>query len=255
MIYQRKITLLLFILTSGFTGAQNQPPKWIGTFEDRLSFQFAVTSLTIRSDSTFTLQTQDPILPYTFTLTPYRNQGKWIMQNNEIILNPDKAPRQNTVNLIEKYVEGQDSITIRVNHNVQLFENEQLIETKPFKFDMFSVYVNKRRNYYNLVRHRVRRVCGFAPRIKNQVIVDSTNTFKIARTKIKKLSMLTYGFAQPVDLNVTNSKSNYYEIHVTQPMDIERMPRSKKVIIAGNTAFFYESNGKVNKWLNPLVRQ
>jgi hypothetical protein len=244
MIYQKKVALLLFCLTTSFSWAQEPKPTWIGTYKD-VGGSFSITTLTINADSTFTLQTPDPILPYPFV--PYRNQGKWIMQNNEIILNPDKTPRLKTIKLIEKQIENQDSITIHINYNVQLFENEQFIETKPFQFDMFSVYVNKSRNYHHLVRHRVVRICGFAPRIKNQIVVDSTNTFKIARTNVKKLGIMTYGFAGYVELNVTDSKSNYYEIQVIQPMDVERMPRSKKVIIAGNTAFFYEANGKVSK--------
>jgi len=57
---------------------------------------------------------------------------------------------------------------------------------------------------------------------------------------------MTYGFDRAFELDISDPKSNFIEIDIIQPIDVERSPRNKKVIIKGNTAYFYERNGKVD---------
>jgi len=54
------------------------------------------------------------------------------------------------------------------------------------------------------------------------------------------------GFEKPVEMPVSNPSANYFEITVVQPVDRERTPRSKKVVVKGKHAFYYERNGKVD---------
>ena len=97
----------------------------------------------------------------------------------------------------------------------------------------------------------------FSSQVKNQIIVDSRNRFKIAKVEVKKLSIITYGFDDPYELVVSNPGSNYFEINIVQPVDKERAPRSKKVRIIDGVAYFYERNGKVDiSWMaNGLAKK
>lgn len=85
--------------------------------------------------------------------------------------------------------------------------------------------------------------------------LDSTNTITIARKDIEKIGVYTYGLIDFVELKTQNPNTDYFEIDIVVPVDKERMPRSKKVIIRGKKAFFYEKNGEVKKSLNPLYKK
>ena len=99
------------------------------------------------------------------------------------------------------------------------------------------------------------RRCIWAPRIRNRVDLDSAKTFKIAKTNIEKIGVYTYGFTTFLELETQNPKSDYFEIDIIVPVDKERMPRNKKVIIKGKKAYFYEVMGELKKSLNPLYRK
>lgn len=89
------------------------------------------------------------------------------------------------------------------------------------------------------------RHCTFTPEVKRQHILDSSNTVRFLLKKIEKIGVYTYGFDTKKELIPQDPHSNYFEITILQPVDIERTPRSKKVIIKGKHAFFYEIHGKV----------
>lgn len=46
---------------------------------------------------------------------------------------------------------------------------------------------------------------------------------------------------------------NKFEVNVNHPIDIERMPKSKEVILKKKKAYFYERGGKEIKSLLPLI--
>ena len=73
--------------------------------------------------------------------------------------------------------------------------------------------------------------CAWAPRIRNRVNLDSSNTFKITKKDIQKIGVYTYGFTDFIEIKTENINSDHYEIDVMIPVDKERMPRNKKVII------------------------
>lgn len=137
-----------------------------------------------------------------------------------------------------------------------MYENEKFIKRKKTEFELLTLYFNKKRKYKHLTREWWKeRSCAWAPRIRNRVNLDSTNTFKIAKKHIERIGIYTYGFTDFIELKIENKNSDYYEIDVVVPIDKERMPRNKKVIIKGNRAYFYEIKGKVKKSLNNLWKK
>ncbi|MEL7003031.1 MAG: hypothetical protein AAFN93_09895 [Bacteroidota bacterium] len=158
--------------------------------------------------------------------------------------------------MTEKKIGLRDSIKIKINHYNEVYENEVLQERSITSFDLMTIYFNKKRKYQNLTHEDYKTgSCAWAPRVRNRVNLDATNTFRIARMDIQKIGIYTYGFTDFVELSIEDNNSDYYEIDVIVPIDKERMPRSKKVIVKGKKAYFYEIKGKVNKSLSPLYKK
>ena len=122
---------------------------------------------------------------------------------------------------------------------------------------MLTLKLNGKKKAYNLRHGFMFRGCLFTPKVKNQLILDSLNTVKISRRDLESLSVFSYGFDMFIDLKIENEKSNYLEISITQPVDRERMPRDKEVIVKGGKAFYYERNGKIvtSGMLSPLEKE
>lgn len=239
------LTILALTLNSQ---AQSEASEYIGKYSD------IITELELKSDGTFNLRTTDYVYPQTFK--DYTNKGQWILTDGEVILNPDLKKHEPKVKIIEKEIGLKDSIKIKVNHYVEIYENQILIETKRTEFELLTLYFNKKRKYRHLTREWLKEGrCAWAPRIRNRVNLDSTNTFSIAKTNIEKIGIYTYGFTDFIELKPENKNSDYYEIDVTIPIDKERMPRNKKVIIKGKRAYFYEVKGEVKKSLNNLWKK
>ena len=222
--------VFLLVFVSGYS--QTTIKKILGTYSDD------ITELKLNADSTYVLTTPDFVFPYTFQI--YQNQGRWTMADNTVILNPDKKPRLPTVSITEKVISGWDSVEIKIRYHLEVYKNEVLIGQEPTDLRLMTLYLNKPKNYHHLVRSPVNRVCAFAARVKKQYVVDSSNTVKLGKQKVEKIGVYTYGFSEPIELFSSNPNSNYYEVKIIQPIDDERTPRSKKVIIKGNKAFFYE---------------
>ena len=238
----------LFLLTNVLENGQTRTEKIIGRYSDD------VTQLELKADSTYVLITPDYVFPYTYQ--SFANRGNWTMAGNAVVLNPGKKPRLPEVSLIERVISG-DSIEIKINYQTEVYENEVLKGQEPREFELMTLYINKPKNYRHLVHHPVNRVCAFAPRVKNQYVVDHTNTVKLAKQNVEKIGVYTYGFLKTVELFPTNPNANYYEVKIIQPIDKERMPRSKKVIVKGNKAFYYEYRGTLptsGLWINSLKR-
>lgn len=69
-----------------------------------------------------------------------------------------------------------------------------------------------------------------------------------------KIGIFTYGFEDIKWIKVSNKNSDYFEIEIIQQVDIERTPRNREIIVKGNRAYFYKSNGKIDKSLTFLMR-
>ncbi len=235
--------------------AQNDISEYVGTYGDWMPNGKALaTELELKTDGTFKLRTVDNIYPQTFS--NYTNKGVWVLKDNEVILNPTLERREPKVEIREKQIGIRDSIEIKINHYNEFYENENLIEKKKTEFDILTLYFNKKRKFRHLTREWYDTgSCAWAPRIKNRVNLDSTNTFRVAKKDIEKIGIYTYGFTDFIELDTKNPNSDYFEIDVIVPVDKERMPRNKRVIIKGNRAYFYEIKGKVKKSLNPLWKK
>jgi hypothetical protein len=236
---KKEIVITLLILISSLGHSQNYNENYSGLYEDLI-----LTKLSLNVDGTFDLEYPDPVFPYTMKV--YKTKGIWISSGNEITLNPKQTVGKTEVKISESKTEPQDSVILKINYSLKKFKNDELIEVSSFEFDQMTIFVNKKKNYYNLVRGYKRKRCAFAPTIKNQIIVDSSNTFKITKEQIKKIGIMTYGFDQVVEFNISDPKSNLITIDIIQPVDVERSPKNKKVIIKGNTAYFHERKGKVD---------
>lgn len=232
----RLVTIILL-----FTVVVGYGQKGKGMFTGRYADD--VTELIIHADRTFELKTPDYVYPYTFTV--YQNRGVWIDSGNVLTLNPDKEKRGVQVHLSERVIRGSDSIEIKINYLTELYEQEVLVGQQPFDFERLTLYINKRRHYHNVVHKPIIRICAFAPRVKKQIVVDSSNTFRLPKTKVERLGMFTYGFERVVELKPLNPEANYFEVTIIQSIDKERTPRSKRVIIKGKYAYYYEQRGKI----------
>lgn len=248
--------MLFIVLLTVHLQAQNKKSEFVGTYGDMIlaNGEFSGTELELKADGTFRLRTTDYVYPQTFK--DYTNEGKWILKDGEVILNPDLKRRKPIVNITEKQIGLKDSIKIKLNHYVELYEKQNLIKKQKTEFELLTLYFNKRRKYINLTREWFKEGrCAWAPRIKNRVNLDATNTFKIAKKDIEKIGIYTYGFTDFIELKTEHKKSDYYEIDVLISIDKERMPRNKKVIIKGNRAYFHEIKGKVSKSLTSLWKK
>lgn len=212
------------------------------------------TKLILRADSTFELRSVDNVFPQTFQY--YTNSGHWLLQHGEVILNPALEKRHPAVVLTEKTVGLKDSIQIKVNYYLELYEDNKWVERKESDFELLTLFFNKKKKYVHLTRESYDLgSCAWAPRIKRRINIDSANTFKVARQELDKIGVYSYGFTEFIELPIQNRASDYLEIEIVVPVDKERMPRSKKVIIKGKKAYFYEVNGKVAKLLTPLYKK
>lgn len=251
--------LLLYLLASPLFG---QNVDYSGTYTDAYIFKqndsvfeakHSMSRLVLNKDGNFSLKTHDPVFSYTFN--DYQTTGKWIAIDKEVILNPDKLPRESKIVLHEKIIGTNDSVTIKINYLTETYHDEALIETVPFDFDMMTIALNNPKNYFNLVRQKKGRHCGFARKIRKQKIIDSTNSFKVSRQDIQKIGIVTYGFEEMKWLEVTDPNSDYFEITVVQPLDTDRKPRSQKVIMRKRKAHFYlRKNGKIDHFAQPLMK-
>jgi hypothetical protein len=253
---KQSLFILIISMMAIYVHGQNDISEYIGIYGDLMDVNgnFNGTALELKKDGTFRLRTTDNVYPRSFKY--FTNEGKWIVKDGEVILNPDLKKRKPTVNITDKQIGLKDSIEIRVNHYVELYETEKLVENKKSESELLTLYFNKRRKYKHLTREWLKEErCAWAPRLRNRVNLDSTNSFKIAKTTIKKIGVYTYGFTEFVEIKTKRKHSDYYEIDVVVPIDKERMPRNKKVIIKGNRAYFYESKGKPSMLLNGLWKK
>ena len=255
-----RLKLLCFIaiifLSSLSVEAQNDMAHYVGKYGDYIlaNGELGGTALELKPDGTFVLRTTDYVYPRSYKA--FTNEGKWVIKNGEVILNPALKRRHPIVKITEKQIGLTDSIEIKVNHYVALYENQQFIEKRATEFELLTLYVNKKRKYKHLTRAWVEEgSCAWAPRIRNRVNLDASNTFKIAKTAVEKFGIFTFGFTDVIELKTSQKGADYYEIDVVVPLDKERMPRNKKVIIKGNRAYYYEVKGTVKKSLNHLWKK
>jgi len=209
------------------------------------------TRLTLNLDSTFELIEADPIFPYTFE--SYTNRGDWEVKGDTVILNPHLEKRLPRVSVREKSVQkDNDSISVTINYYLETYEKNEMSSRTPFYFELLSIYINKKKNYRNIVHVPQYRHCMFSSRLRKQIVIDSTKTFNFPRQDVYKLGVYSYGFEKAIEIKVNNTQANHYEITVIQPVDKERMPRSKKVIIKRRQAYYYEWNGKISSGIFSL---
>lgn len=248
--------IIVFLTLSLHVTAQHKNTDYIGRYGDWMpNGEALVTELELKADGSFKLRTVDYVYPQTFK--DYSNEGQWVVEDKEIVLNPMLKRRLPRASILGSKKGIKDSIEIKINHYVELYENEELKEKRAATFDLMTLYFNKKRDYVILTRVSYKEgSCAFAPRIKNRVNVDTTNTFRVVRKDLEKIGLYTYGFQDFLEVDIQDKEADYFEIDVVVPVDVERMPRSKKVIIKGNRAFFYENKGKVDTfWSTPLRKR
>ncbi len=242
MYYLKHTFLALLIILNAFTSnAQAVNKKITGKYADGIS------ELILKPDSSFNLITPDYVFPYTAAI--YNNHGKWQAIGNVIMLNPDKERRKPKVTMSERVIDDFDSIKIKINYLTEVFENEIRVGIVRADFGLISLYLNKPKYFQNYVHPTIRgasaSLYAFTHKNKKSITLDSSSTIKLKKQYIERLGIYTYGFSKAIELLPINPKANYFEITITQPIDKERMPRSKKVIIKDYYAYFYELNDRV----------
>lgn len=251
----RRICAVGLLVASVPVFGQMINPKFVGNYKDGGSAASTLftTELELYENGTFRLVTPDPV--FTNTRREFENRGRWISRRDTVFLNPDRKPRSKTIQFSEKSTGTKDSVTIRINYFVEYFDDDRLVERERFDFDVLTLCINKKNQYHHLVRQPKTRNCLLSPKVKNQIVIDSTNTIKVPAKQLKKIGVFTYGFDAVEWLEIVDTNTDYIEITLVQPVDQNRMPANRAVIIKGNTAYFYMRNGKIDKSLTPLKRQ
>jgi hypothetical protein len=207
--------------------------KLAGTYAD------GSTELTLYADNTFHINWPDPVLSYTGAR--FSSNGVWIATGHTVLLNPGKEKRKPDIQFKERATDA-DSIRIKIDYWTEEYENELPQGKKPAVFDILTVSLGKKQ-YYHLVHKRKISHCLWEPVIKKQVIVDASNVLVLTSQEIDHISIYACGFDKPVKWKPADAHANDFEVTIVQPLDRDRRPRGKKVIIKGKYAFFYE-NGK-----------
>lgn len=236
----KKTLIIGLLICSNQSWGQTINPKYVGVYKDA-----SITELSLHEDGTFKLKTTDDIFPYTFQ--DFENKGNWISRGDTVFLNPDKKRKEKTIDFIEKQTETNDSITIKINFFVDYYDEDLFLEREKFEFDLMTVCINKKKKYYHLTHQPQIKPCLFAPKVKNQVLVDSTNTFKIPAQKMTKIGLFTYGFDQVEWLDISNRETDFIEITIAQPVEKNRIPQNRMVIMKRGQAYYYMREDKIEK--------
>ena len=247
----------IILVISSYAIAPEKRLEYVGNYGDWTpSGEALTTSLELFEDNSFLLTSTEYTQSNAYK--KFTNRGKWIVQEGYVILNPELTPRKPRVFLKESGKGTADSITIKVNHSYEVYENQKLKGTEQINFELLTLFFNKKRNYCHLTREGYKeRSCAWAPKLKRRQNVDSTNTFKIPRQTLETIGVLTYGFKQFYEVAVKKTTFDYLEIDVVLPIDLERMPRSKKVKIRKRHAYFHENKkGEPDMfWAMPLRKK
>lgn len=222
--------------------SQNTLVDYAGTYSDAYS-GMAFTTLKLNEDGSFDLKTYDPIFPYTFL--KFENKGIWTAEGNELVLNPDLQPYVPHVSLKEK-IFPSDSLQIHINYILEEHQDNVLLDRATFDFNQLTIYINKKKNFFNLVQQEKKRICSFSPKIKNQVVLDKDKSFGIPKQEITRIGIQSYGFNGIKWFEIKDSNSNLFEFHIIHPIDKDRRPRNRKMIAKGMKLFYYQKNGEVN---------
>ncbi|RZK13979.1 MAG: hypothetical protein EOO43_17055 [Flavobacterium sp.] len=240
-----KKAFLAFLFLGGIAIAQEN--KYLGTYSS------VATELTLNADKTFFIRQADPVFIYTHQR--FESTGTWEGSGKDVVLNPHLLKRKPATSFTEKYLPNLDSTIVRISYIIETYDNEELISKTPMPFERVTIYINKKRNFFNLVHKRPQDTnCLFEEKIANVHLMDSlTGTFTAKAGKVEKIGIKSYGFEDYTELVPKDSKSNYFEITIVQPLDTDRRPRKKKVRVNGREAYYYERAGKFNLFA-PLRR-
>lgn len=245
--------LILILLSSNFLFGQNRIDKIAGVYSDDLGGVYT-TKLQMNKDSTYNIVTVDPEFPYTFQM--FENNGKFTIKDDKVILNPNLRKRNIDVDL--KILDNNlsvDSLHFRINYKITFYEKNEVDTIQEFEFETLTIILNNEKNSTHLTRHPIRRQCLLSREVKNQIIVDESNMGKIAKQDVERIGIYSYGFEDVVWIVVPNSNSNNFEININHPIDRERMPRSKEVLMKKKKAYYYETEGKIDESLLPLNKK
>lgn len=260
----KRIIVFSFAISAFFVveiAAQNT--RFVGTYEDGYD-GFYLTRMQLNDDGSFRLYNNaDPI--FTQRFDRYVTDGNWISKGDTVILNPDKQPRYPLVTIKESRKKGiGDTIAVNVGTVLNKYKDGILTESSEFELSPVSVllYHKRKKKVYHLVpgdgksgKVILPRGCLFSPRVKNMYSTDLLHTARVPYDKsLTKVGIYSYGFAVPVEIDIIDPETNYLEVSIILSVDEERMPRSKKVLVRKNKAYYYEYNGKIDKGLTPLKK-
>ncbi len=241
---------ILFIsVAAGLNGQQ-----LAGVYADGLG-GYTTTRLELRENGTFSLEQADPV--FTNEFRSFTSTGVWSATGDTVWLNPEKAPLRPQVRLtpVEKAAAPRDSLTLHLHSTVQWYAGDTLARTTDHPLEQVTIYLDKPRKGLNLVRDTIVRHCAFARRVKRQLLPRADGTFRLpASERPARIGVLTYGFNEIAWLPLPAGTT--FELDITLPVDEDRTPRRKPVIIRKKKAYFYEAGGKVRTggWLTPLLK-
>lgn len=242
---------LLYFSFAGF--CQSNHKTVAGIYSDQLG---SSTRLVLRKDRSFTLNTVDELFPYTFEM--FNNVGTYEIREDSIILNPTRKALRPEV-LIETKEGTSDTLSINLDYQLDHYADTVIQSSEPFNPKMLTIYINKKKNYTHLVQEEQIRSCLFATRIKNQMIVEEHGAILFSRNSdyfkepLRRIGVYSYGFDKIVWFEVAEETSEI-TIRIHQPVEANRMPMSRELIIKGNKLYYYKQEGEVRKFLTPLIK-
>ncbi len=248
---KRHILISMLVFPLALCG-QLDISKISGSYSDELG-GFFITKLELHEDYTFKLNTIDPEFPY--TNKSIESSGVYVIEENKVILNPNLERRNIEITLDAVQSPNlKDSIQFIIDYQVSYFKDNKFETTCQFDFETLTIFKNKKKKATHLTRQQLNRICLFQRKIKNLIVINESNTVKLSKEDIERIGIYSYGFDEIIWIDVNDDAANNFKIHVNHPIDREKMPRSKEVLIKKKKAYFYEANGRIDKSLTPLVK-
>ncbi len=236
---KKTILLMLSIMSFGLLCAQE-----VKVFSDHF------TTLKFYPNGKFQLETTDILFPGKGET--HTNEGIWTDTPEGIRLNPHMPERTQYVefNPIDSAV--SDTLELLIDYSRTVYRDNQEIRKDKDDFEIITFFINGKS--YNLVRSPVIQHCAFAPGIKNQLIVDESNSVRIPVKRIKKMKVMTTGFDKPRSIELTANQFSRAVISIDIHVDDEQTPRNRLVLVKGKNAYFYQMGGKPSIFLTPLQK-
>lgn len=244
--------LMAVICLCAITTCVAQTKSITGYYGNRGYYQLGV-SIQFKEDSTFIFTSGVHPIFYT-DLDIFREEGKWSISGDTVILNPQASPETNTdIDLQEEEVAGDECITVTFKHVKRYFDSTgKLYLSDTVHIDDLAFALNGRR-ITRVATHCPHRNIPFRIHLTKEMLTKD-DTVAVSRPK-KELNCIYIGCYEAQQTNrflIRNPKSTRFSYTVYS--NYHRMPtlRQQKLLIKNNKTLCFKQplNGSLfhRKW-------